>query len=35
LLAKTEKKELSYVDPFSMSHAYLYQVMPKFSIEIK
>lgn len=29
LLAKTDRKELSYVDPFAISHAYLYQVMPQ------
>jgi len=32
ILAKTDRKELSYVDPFAMSHAYLYQVMPLFTV---
>jgi hypothetical protein len=34
ILAKTDRKELSYVDPFAMSHAYLYQVMPQFTINL-
>lgn len=33
ILARTDRKELSYIDPFAMSHAYLYQVMPIFYSE--
>ncbi len=29
ILAKTDRKELAYIDPFAMAHAIFYQALPK------